>query len=248
MTKTVLLILVGVVVGSFGTTVFRSNSFGGLTTSLDDPIDESGCTVASNSAPESLPSREHGQEIQRKPGSADDLTNSAANVVAKFPVNSLQSVGQSATDSPIAETILDSTNLPEIYRPLIEPQPESRRRMTPQENHAFFDQDVRDESWAYTMELGIKEYLAANQIGDGAIIESIECRSRMCEIAGVVYAGGNDDFSNHVEAMRQSGWWQLSQSQSTTGGNVSGDYRFVTFIPRDSEDTLTLAYASSICD
>lgn len=248
MTKTVLLILIGVVAGSFGTAVFRSNSIDGLTASLDEPVDDSSCTVANDLVPGSLFSRDEGKEIRREPSSSDALTNSEANVVAKTPEKPVQGADRSATDSLAAGTVLDSTNLPEIYRPLIETKPESRRRMTPQENHAFFDQDVRDEAWAYTMELGIKEYLAANQSGNGAIIESVECRSRMCEIAGVVYAGGNDDFGDHVTAMRQSGWWQLSQSQSTTGGNVSGDYRFVTFIPRDSDDTLMLEYASSICD
>ena len=58
MTKTLLLILAGVVVGSFGTTVLVSNSFDGLTASLDEPVDDSSCTVANDLVPGSLLGRD----------------------------------------------------------------------------------------------------------------------------------------------------------------------------------------------
>jgi hypothetical protein len=110
--------------------------------------------------------------------------------------------------------------------------------MNPQENYELFATDERDESWAYTMELAIQNHLAVNQKPDGALIEYVECRSRMCVVAGTVPAGSNSDFSEHLNAMRETGWWQLSDSASTAGGIANGEFRFVTFIPRDSADTL----------
>jgi hypothetical protein len=168
--------------------------------------------------------------------------------VARLSTERSKSVDQKTLHESVNRTNYYSPGLPEAYQDLLEPQPVSRRRMTPQENHSFFSQDSRDESWAYTMELGIKQFLAANQNSDGALIEYVECRSRMCEVAGVVHAGGQDDFSDQLEAMRQSGWWQLSNSHSTAGANIDGVYRFVTFIPRDSDDTLIEEFAASICD
>ena len=45
--------------------------------------------------------------------------------------------------------------------------------------------------------------------------------------------------AKHLAAMRQTGWWQLSQSQSTVGSGTSdGNYRFISYIPRDDKETL----------
>jgi len=130
------------------------------------------------------------------------------------------------------------TNLPHAYLPFLEPKRHATRRMTSDENYNFFASDDRDESWAYTMELAMQDYIASNQNTDGAIIEYVECRSRMCMVAGSVPDGSNDDFGEHLEAMQDTGWWQLSNTSHTAGGMTGGDYRFVTFVPRDSEFTL----------
>jgi len=251
MTRTALLILLGVVIGSASTIAVRSMqlSESGLELSSlnESPSNEFG---SADSEPPLKLSSEIDSDDQIKHETVAVADESADPPPKTRKSNAAPSLSSSmdATENTVDQLSTDQTNLPEKYRYLVESQPTSRRRLTPQENHAFFGQDTRDEAWAYTMELGIQEYLATNQNAGGTVIEHVECRSRMCEIAGVVYPGGRDDFGEHLEVMRASGWWQLSNSHHSTGTNVDGEYRFVSFIPRDSEDTLVTEVASSICD
>ncbi|MEO1203604.1 MAG: hypothetical protein AAFX10_12905 [Pseudomonadota bacterium] len=174
-------------------------------------------------------------------------------------ISTRQPAGASASDGDAGPTVQaetlrqraasgdrTKTSLPEDYWSLLEVRP-SRRRMNVRELQDFFDADVRDEQWAYTMETGIGQYLAANMKEEGALIEHLECRSQLCQIAGVVYPGHSNNLSEHVVAMQQTGWWQLSGATSTVGtGSADGNYRFVTFIPR-ADDVVTVAPTRPDC-
>ena len=251
MTRAALLILFGAVIGAAGTVAIRTVETGESTTeetNLNAPSSYA-CGSADSEQLSTLTSDiDFGDEgsIETAP-IADEPTSPSLNPNSSSKPTSSPNGKESASNSANQQSA-DLTNLPEKFKYLVEPQPVAKRRLTPQENHEFFSQDTRDESWAYTMELGIREYLAANQNANGTVVEYVECRSRMCEIAGVVYPGGQDDFSEHLEVMRQSGWWQLSNSHHSSGANVDGEYRFVSFIPREDEDTLIAEIASSMCD
>jgi hypothetical protein len=161
------------------------------------------------------------------------------------PSNSAEQAERSSRAADRGEV---RSTLPEQYTSLLGRTP-GPRRMTPAENQEFFDADKRDEQWAYAMELGISQYFSANLSGEGMSIEHIECRARMCQIAGVVYPGFEDRLDEHLEAMRQSGWWQLSESQNTVGvGSAEGMYRFISYIPRNSNETIVPVSSDCRCD
>ena len=251
MPRAALLIFFGVVIGSAGTIAVQLIQTGDSKLELSS-LDASPNNDRVSGSPERLlklpsePDFDEGLRYAVDP--VADVSIDLRSKVDKINAAPPPRDGEDAAENIVDQLPTDTSNLPDKFKYLVESQPVSSRRLTPQENHAFFSQDTRDEAWAYTMELGIREYLAANQNAGGTIIEHVECRSRMCEIAGVVYPGGNDDFSEHLEVMRGSGWWQLSNSQHSTGAIVDGEYRFVSFIPRNNEDTLVTEVESSICD
>ena len=198
-----------------------------------------------SSSPEQSESRQETDQLAAEtsyPETASHGTNASpsSNIANRRTPN-----GSPETVSP-ART--NTTSLPEEYAHLLQ-QPQGPRRMTPQEISRFFDADSRDEQWAYTMETGMSEYFARNLTGDGVAIEHLECRGRMCLLAGVVYPGHEDTTGRHFDAMKQTGWWQLSQSLHTVGSAVAdGEYRFLTYIPRSDEETLVPAGSACNCE
>ena len=124
------------------------------------------------------------------------------------------------------------TRLPDAYLEAVQPRP---RPLSVPELHQAFSNDPRDDSWAYAMELGINNHLAAEGAPEGTVIEYAECRSRFCELAGYVQPGFEDRSRELFEAMSGTGWWQLSSSTFTFGAPIDGVNRFVTIVPRWDE-------------
>ena len=118
---------------------------------------------------------------------------------------------------------------------MVKPRP-IPKKLTPSELYEGFLNDSRDEAWAYPMELGINQYIARRGGDFDAEFEFVECRSRYCTIAGVVYGGGQDTVNEFMAEMTQSGWWQINGGASTVGTRNNTEYRFVSIYTRSEKD------------
>jgi hypothetical protein len=125
--------------------------------------------------------------------------------------------------------------IPEPYLSMVKPR-SMPERLTTQELYKGFLDDARDESWAYPMELGINQYIARRGGDFEAAFEFVECRSRYCTIAGVVYSGGQETVNEFMAEMTQSGWWEINGGASTVGTSSDSEYRFVSIFARSAED------------
>ncbi len=123
----------------------------------------------------------------------------------------------------------------ENYVAMVTPRP-LPEKLTTQEMYKEFLEDSRDESWAYPMELGIGQYIAERGGDFGAAFEYVECRSRYCTIAGVVYGGGQPTVNEFMAEMTGSGWWQAYGGNNTVGSRTDDEYRFVSIFPRTPDD------------
>jgi len=115
-------------------------------------------------------------------------------------------------------------------------EPPSRRGLAPYELVARFAGEPRDESWAYTMELGINQHLTASTSLEGTVVEYVECRTTACVMAGYVQPGMEDSSQELIREMSATGWWQLSQATMSSSSNDDGTRRFVRIIPRTEGD------------
>lgn len=143
-----------------------------------------------------------------------------------------------ASTQPVAVGLMRpaEVEMPDIYAEMIEPQP-LPKTLAPPELFEKFTDDLRDEAWAYPMELGINQYIARRGGELEAVLEFVECRSRYCTIAGIVYDGGQATVNVMLSEMTQSGWWQTFGGASTVGRTTDTEYRFVSIFPRAREDT-----------
>lgn len=242
MLKNTLWLTIGIVIGVLSTTLLRNEV---ATRTYDATVADDAEAVVGSSQRASTTDVPVGSEAFSLPnaaaGGARRLDTEAEVTLSSGAQVPSSAAGRRDADTPVSD-------LPGEYASLLG-QSDGPRRMTPAENEEFFSEDARDEQWAYTMEVGLKEYFASSLPGEGMAIEHLECRSRMCRIAGLVYPGYENNMDVHLDRMRHSGWWQLSESQRTVGaGNADGVYRFITYIPRNSDDALIADIAACTCD
>ncbi len=121
------------------------------------------------------------------------------------------------------------------YVAMVTPRP-LPEKLTTQEMYKEFVRDSRNESWAYPMELGINQYIAEKGGEFGATFEFVECKSRYCTIAGVVYGGGQPTVNDFMSEMTGRGWWQTYGGSNTVGSRTDDEYRFVSIFPRTPDD------------
>jgi hypothetical protein len=135
------------------------------------------------------------------------------------------------------EATVDSMGreLPEAYAALVKPNPVPKK-LTVQEMYKKFSNDARDEAWAYPMELGINQYMSERGNDFGVAFDFVECQSRHCTIAGVVYGGGQPEVNEFMTEMTQRGWWQTSGENHTVAFSTGDEYRFVSIFPRTPDD------------
>ncbi len=124
-------------------------------------------------------------------------------------------------------------SLPEIYENHINPQ---QRTVSFSDIHEIFKSEPRDESWALAMESGINHSIANSGSGDWAVVEYVECRSRICEIAGYMH----DDESHPRDLIRDflvSGAWSGTLRAHSSQFSDRETNRFITIINgyRDDE-------------
>ena len=173
----------------------------------------------------------------REQNSAQETDIGVRHVVQSSAANSDRAEAKVPSELPNT-TSTDSMGreIPEVYTAMVEPRPRPER-LTTQELYQGFVDDSRDESWAYPMELGINQYISERGGTFGAEFEFVECRSRYCTIAGVVYGGGQPTVNEFMAEMTQRGWWQTYGGRSTVGSRIDDEYRFVSIFPRTPDDS-----------
>ena len=127
--------------------------------------------------------------------------------------------------------------VPEPYETMLKPRELPKKFRTP-ELYDRFRVDVRDNSWADAMELGINQYVAERGSDLELVFDFVECRSRYCVVAGVSYSQDRGPWNTFNPEMSSSGWWAASGGNSTVGGTHGNETRFATVISREPSDTI----------
>ena len=117
-------------------------------------------------------------------------------------------------------------SLPDIYEQHINPPQRSIRFA---DFHEIFKNEPRDEPWAAAMEAGLNHSIANSSSSEFVVIEYLECRSRMCEIAGYLR---NEEVHPRdlITDFERSGVWPGRFSTHTSRFSDAGAKRFVAII------------------
>jgi hypothetical protein len=109
------------------------------------------------------------------------------------------------------------------------------------ELHHRFKNEPRDEAWATAMESGISQHIATSGSVDWATVEHIECRTRICEVLGLMPDAMENPEMDPYALLPDGfevGWWQggleILQRDHTYDGE--GITRFMLIIVRIDED------------
>ena len=168
------------------------------------------------------------------------ISDSRAPVANSAPVAE-KPMEETVVDSPLVEIpktpLVDQMGreMPANYIAMVTPRP-LPERLTTQEMYRDFLNDPRDEAWAYPMEVGINQFIEDRGGKYSATFEYVQCTSRYCTIAGVVYGGGQPTVNEVMAEMTQRGWWQTFGGNNTVGSSTNNEYRFVSIFPRTPED------------
>lgn len=158
--------------------------------------------------------------ITLNPEMTEDAGSAAAveNQITQTEISPTQSEGEIEPESSVSPI-----SIPDVYEDHIGPQ---QREVSFADIHHVFKNEPRDEPWAAAMESGINHYLANSGSGDWAVVEYLECRSRICEVAG--YKTGSENHpSELVEEFMSSGIWHGEPGIHTSR---FGDHRLKRFI------------------
>jgi len=123
-------------------------------------------------------------------------------------------------------------NLPDIYEQHINP---AQRSIRFADIHNVFKNELRDESWAAAMEAGLIHSIANSASSEFVTVEYLECRSRMCEIAGYLLneeAHSRDLLTN----FERSGVWSGRFSTHTSRFSNTSGKRFITIVNGYTEE------------
>ena len=248
MTKNLILVMVGIVIGAFAMRFFDSSpdtassdsaqqlTPNSLTTSAESPgeVTQPGFQQGVDlNEVEILPTEEVAAELNAAEVIVENSTTSIpAETASVIEIGNTETEGQTADNGLPAGT--DNIGLPpllpEQYHFMFE-QP-ADRPITPTERATLFAAEARDETWAYTMELGISQH-AAVATPVGTVIEYVECRASACMMAGYIQPGFEDGTGALIEEMRQTGWWQLGGETISLSRGQNGQSRFVSFMNRE---------------
>ncbi len=130
-------------------------------------------------------------------------SNMVSPIAAEAQVAAAENVRTQPTQEIEPEAAISPIMLPPAYEDHIRPK---QRQVSFADIHNLFKNEPRDEPWAAAMESGLNHYLANSGSGDWAVVEYVECRSRICEIAG--YRTGTDNHPKElVDEFVSSGIW-----------------------------------------
>jgi hypothetical protein len=171
-----------------------------------------------------------------------DTHNAAVAEVRRVDIEQIDNRSQADSLSGTAandrrQQTLQPSPVPEPYDTMLKPRELPATFSTP-ELYERFRVELRDNAWADSMELGIKQYIAARGADLGLVFDFVECRSRYCVIAGVSYGQDHTPWNTYNPELRSSGWWLASGGDSTVGGTYGNETRFATIISKDPADTL----------
>lgn len=101
------------------------------------------------------------------------------------------------------------------------------------QTHAKLEEEPEDLAWSYQMEIYLQQSFARpTKSGQPLEVKVIECRSTLCEIAGVSpLENPTDDISAAVQFMSQQPWWEFDNFNSTAAGDGTGG-KFLLFLRR----------------
>lgn len=122
--------------------------------------------------------------------------------------------------------------IPESYRETIGPAVE---HISFGERFRDFEAEPIDESWAYAMEMGINDFVAAHGPESGEVFEFVQCRSSNCVLAGYTLHGQEPQGASVIGELGKQPWWQGGQEASSTFRGGEDRISFVIFIPRFTE-------------
>lgn len=163
------------------------------------------------------------------PGPGLSAADAESSSVSPAAVSSQSTVderpqGRMATAGDESADQSNALRLPNEYRQLIGSIPP--RRPSFPERHAQFAQEPRNEAWAFAMEAGLSNFYAARAPGAGVVIESIECRSENCEIAGYL-ANGSNGMNSSLYEFTSEPWWNANNAVSVHEFEADGRDLFI---------------------
>ncbi len=132
--------------------------------------------------------------------------------------------------SATAANAVNRIELPDTHAGFVK-----KRTRTMADFHAEFEQEETDTAWGPMAEDLVRNFLSSVPEAQSIVVVSLHCRMTQCEVAGTVYG---DDPGATWRAVRQSlgqqPWYAeyFDGSAREAGGNLPGEYRFLTFIPR----------------
>jgi len=152
-----------------------------------------------------------------------DQDNRALKVAQNEPTQkgSVEEVEFGSNVSPIS--------IPAVYEDLVA-QRHGQPRVSFADIHKIFKNEPRDEPWAAAMESGINHYLANSGTGEWAVVEYVECRSKICEIAGYTTGGDDNHHSDLISDFLRSGLWQGKPITHSSGFGNTDLKRFIIII------------------
>lgn len=154
------------------------------------------------------------------------------------------SEGENATPDPSqpAQQSLRPTNpKPASYRPI--PVTEHHAKLLQGNTrepgigwqHEQLEFEEEDVSWAYEMELRIREFLNAHPSAALFQVPSIECRTTRCQIQALGYdSAAVGHWGLMMDQMREQPWFNFFGTGSSSSNIDGGGHAIVTFLEREA--------------
>ncbi|MGO2479100.1 MAG: hypothetical protein ACTH7Q_12225 [Pseudoalteromonas sp.] len=171
------------------------------------------------------------------------------------PVETLQSPGQAVTLPSVKTVLTDDkpsedearsqaqlkAQVAELEQKLIQQQKQTQQYKA-QLNRAYsepsdlqqelqerFEQEPRNELWAYNVETAVNDFLITADLAMTPILESGECKTTVCQFE-LVTPEGEHDFDHTAwrelnDKLVKQPWWQ--QFKTSTSHSNDSHYRFV---------------------
>jgi len=175
------------------------------------------------------PEHREGVESILHPEISSDL---ASTVEADTQTSDTENRRTQAAQEIEPETSVRKISLPQVYEDHIRPR---QRQVLFADIHYLFKNESRDEPWAAAMESGIIHYIANSGSGNWAVVDYIECRSGMCEIAGQMTGKGNNP-RRLVDEFLNSGIWQGEPRLHSSRFSEQDFKRFIIVISSYSDE------------
>lgn len=174
----------------------------------------------------------NGIDAERKEGAVPGPAlqqSQAARSTRSIPATQVEASAPRFEDKGDSKTDVSPISIPNVYEEHIAER-FSRPRVSFADIHKIFKNEARDEPWAVAMESGINHYLANSGTGEWAVVEYVECRSKICEIAGYTTDGDQKDSHELIGDFLASGLWAGDPITHSSSFGPTDQKRFITII------------------